>query len=973
MKNPISLPLFARELIRFALRYQALLVLILQINQTSYAQVELVKDLNQNHDPSDHEYRESVEFNGQFFFATHNELWRSNGLKSGTFLVKHFNQIHSLSVFNGQLYFAADDGNGLELWKSGGASYNTKLVKDINPGAGGSTPSQFTAVGNTLYFVATTAANGTEVWKTDGTAAGTVLLRDIINRGGSSNPNHLEGANGLLLFAANDGVNGYELWRSDGTTAGTQVLKDIKPGSKLSSNPTYLTNVNNVVYFIADNGVNGRELWKTDGSSQGTSLVKDIVAGTASTYYNNLINVNGQLFFSANDRTHGEELWKSNGTPEGTLMVKDLSPGRRGSGVQGTFSQEMTNFAVVNGKLYFTAHLSGTYYFWKSDGTESGTIAFMPVEVIGIQQIDAHFLSYQDNVYFVNGGQFGMDLSWNMSVSIMRESPTGEITEVVRYMLDNYYDTESPLFAKAGNYMYFSARLNIEQGYSLFSTNGTAAGTRQIADVLIIRGQSSNPDKFTKVGNDVYFRTFDRATLLSSLWKTNGTEAGTTKLITIAEIGDMLEYNGQLIFAGRRIEGEYTFWDIYKTNGTSEGTVPLGLANSGNYPPETSPHDLTTIGQKLFHTSDQTSLWVTTGGALTKLRASPYVQIKAGAGNQLFFASLDSITGVELWRTDGTVAGTRMVKDINPGKESSWPGKFTVRNGIAYFDVYDEEYGFQLWRSNGTRAGTYMLKDLGPNGIDNLMATTEAVYFTSLEGIWVTNGTSAGTYVLADVIVSSPLLRSNNRIYFTSGIDDPVLWKSDGTPDSTVPVTELGYLSIESYFQTSYTTIGDVFYFSFFPSRLWRTDGSACGTYQIEETNSNYPFPLEALGNTLLFGFYAPGIGRELFRLDTESITDPGCDTYANSTNGIEVLDEFGSGITSYPNPFNDTFTLSINGDEHQSYTAEIIDLRGNSVERKSELSFNEEHALGSGLAPGMYILKVREVDRVSTLKIVKR
>ena len=67
----------------------------------------------------------------------------------------------------------------------------------------------------------------------------------------------------------------------------------------------------------------------------------------------------------------------------------------------------MTNFAAVNGKLYFTAYLSGRYYFWKSDGTETGTISFMPVQDIGIMQIEPHFLSFQGNVYFVNGGGIG--------------------------------------------------------------------------------------------------------------------------------------------------------------------------------------------------------------------------------------------------------------------------------------------------------------------------------------------------------------------------------------------------------------------------------------------------------------------------------------------------------------------------------------------------------------------------------------
>ena len=55
-----------------------------------------------------------------------------------------------------------------------------------------------------------------------------------------------------------------------------------------------------------------------------------------------------------------------------------------------------------------------------------------------------------------------------------------------------------------------------------------------------------------------------------------------------------------------------------------------------------------------------------------------------------------------------------MVKDINPGPDSSLPYGFTAVDHSFYFGASDGVHGWELWRSDGTARGTRMVKDISP-------------------------------------------------------------------------------------------------------------------------------------------------------------------------------------------------------------------------------------------------------------------
>jgi ELWxxDGT repeat protein len=325
-----------------------------------------------------------------YFFADDGtngrELWKSDGTDAGTTLVKDIRPGStssgplSLTNSGGTLYFSASDGtNGTELWKSDGTTAGTTLVKDIWPGVVSSGPNYLTSVSGILYFsalVAGTGGIGVELWKSDGTAAGTTLVKDINPGAGSSSPAFLTEVGGTLYFSALDtSINGIELWKSDGTTDGTTLVKNINPTDFASSSPTDLTNVGGTLYFSANNGTNGIEVWKSDGTTAGTILTRDINPGSGNSSPNghNLTDVGGALYFRADDGTSGSELWRDIGAPDtqidtgptGTIAVDQASftfagnPGADTAKIQCRIDEQP--FADCTSPIDFTGLTDGSH------------------------------------------------------------------------------------------------------------------------------------------------------------------------------------------------------------------------------------------------------------------------------------------------------------------------------------------------------------------------------------------------------------------------------------------------------------------------------------------------------------------------------------------------------------------------------------------------------------------------------------
>ena len=68
-----------------------------------------------------------------------------------------------------------------------------------------------------------------------------------------------------------------------------------------------------------------------------------------------------------------------------------------------------------------------------------------------------------------------------------------------------------------------------------------------------------------------------------------------------------------------------------------------------------------------------------------------------GFRGRAYFTASDPVHGQELWRSDGTAAGTGLARDIFPGLRGSNPGELTVSGGLLYFAAEDRAHGRELW------------------------------------------------------------------------------------------------------------------------------------------------------------------------------------------------------------------------------------------------------------------------------------
>jgi ELWxxDGT repeat protein len=223
-------------------------------------------------------------------------------------------------------------------------------------------------------------------------------------------------------------------------------------------------------------------------------------------------------------------------------------------------------------------------------------------------------------------------------------------------------------------------------------------------------------------------------------------------------------------------------------------------------------------------------------------------------GSEAYFAASEGTHGDELWKSDGTAAGTTVAADINPGAGSSYPSNLTNVNGTLFFAANDGTHGTELWKSDGTAAGAVMVADINPGAGSSLTFWSDltnvngTLFFMANDGthgdeLWKSDGTAAGTVMVADInpgagsSYPSNLTNVNGTLFFTAndGTHGTELWKSDGTAADTVMVADMNPGSGSSN-PTDLTNVNGTLFFTAIGANgdeLWKSDGTTAGTVNL--------------------------------------------------------------------------------------------------------------------------------------------
>lgn len=486
----------------------------------------------------------------------------------------------------------------------------------------------------------------------------------------------------------------------------------------------------------------------------------------------------------------------------------------------------------------------------------------------------------------------------------------------------------------------------------------------------------------------------------NQLWISDGTDAGTYMLNafkTGTDVRGFTELNGKLYFAANDDVHGYELW---VTDGTVAGTqmvvdINTNAATNGIYI-ATEMRLFTLMNDKLYFLADDGThgieMWASDGSAagthmLKDINPSgnivntsfPSTYNKrytiATVNNLLYFhADINDID--EVWVTDGTSTGTKMIPICPSPDTSSSPDTYMPFNNHLIFFAFRDTGNYGLWNNDGTTTGTTLLKKyIVPLGGEYTMVDNELFFITAKDELLTdyelckTDGTAAGTITVSDSMgIGQWWLKNNNsknggltslqnKLYYLSKSS---LWQSDGTPTGTIR------LSNNADHASQLITANNRLYFRAFSTvsgqkntQVFISDGTAAGTQPILYTGDNFDgkfqinllnySPLTQVGNTLFYvNGYDAGVGTELYKIDIPT-----------AVNEIKTTE---NKIKISPNPATTRVQITVNNkqlDHNDTYT--VLDITGKKL-LSGQIKSQQQSIDIYNLASGVYFIQLNGV-----------
>ncbi|CAM3903754.1 MULTISPECIES: ELWxxDGT repeat protein [Flavobacterium] len=502
-----------------------------------------------------------------------------------------------------------------------------------------------------------------------------------------------------------------------------------------------------------------------------------------------------------------------------------------------------------------------------------------------------------------------------------------------------------------GKFTYFNNKLIFTaddgvHGREPWISDGTNAGTFMLKD-FVLNGNSDITD-FQVYNDKAYFNADDGVN--SGIWVTDGTTVGTQFLKNVQlNTYSGIVFNGLLYFSGNDGTSGRELW---VTDGTTNGTNLVKDINSnGDSDPQ---HFFELNGNLYFFARNpqnflRRNLWITDGTTTGTIVVNNDVdfanEINSDVvvyNNKAYFPSFSSANGSELWSTDGTTIGTQLLKDINPGANSSSISFFKVFNNKLFFSANDGSVGRELWVTDGTTNGTVLFHNfLAPGDGDPLELTVlgNRMYMrangpTIGSELFATTGNTGinNTYLVKDIA----LFGANSRPFYLNTYNNELFFIASDDPSGS----------------------GSIF-------DLWVSNGTQQGTIKIAPPIAPNIGPLNenernftVVNNSLFFTASFNSNGNELWKLTATNLSASEFDW----SNELKV----------YPNPSDDLVTIQFQNDFKGSYS--LFNHLGKQILTHTINSLETQISLEK-YTSGMYLLVLSSDngEQIQTYKILKK